>query len=205
MSSQSDEDVTRWVGRMKDGDAEAVQPLWERYYDRLVALARAKLQGLPRRAADEEDVVLSAFNSFWKAAQAGRFPKLEDRDDLWQLLVVITARKAVDLREHEGRDKRDWRRVQEAMAENPDASTADILSRVVTSAEPDPAFAAQVAEQSRELLSGLPDDQLRRIAVMKMEGHTNREISRDLGVAEATVERRLARIRRNWGEAVEPT
>lgn len=60
----------------------------------------------PRHAANEEDVALSAFASFCRAAEQGRFPSLSDRDDLWKLLVVLTARKAVDLKRHEGRAKR---------------------------------------------------------------------------------------------------
>ena len=57
---------------------------------------------MPRVAADEEDVALSAFDSFCRGAQRGRFPQLDDRDNLWRLLVVITSRKAVDLAQHEG-------------------------------------------------------------------------------------------------------
>src|SRR5262249_36398416 len=69
----------------------------------------------PRRAADEEDVALSALASFCRGAEQGRFPRLEDRDDLWALLVVIAARKAVDLRQREGRQKRGGGRGLEEM------------------------------------------------------------------------------------------
>src|SRR5215510_3530662 len=105
-------DTTHWLRLLQAGDREAIQKLWEGYYRRLVGLARKKLGELPRRAADEEDVVLSAFDSFCRGAEAGRFPRLEDRDDLWQVLVTITTRKAFDLVKHEGRDRRDWRRLQ---------------------------------------------------------------------------------------------
>jgi hypothetical protein len=63
------------------------------------------LQGNRPRAADEEDVALSAFHSFCRDAEAGRFPELGDRKDLWQILVMLTARKAWALIEHEGRQK----------------------------------------------------------------------------------------------------
>jgi WD40 repeat protein len=82
--------VTHWLGLLRAGDAVAAQPLWEGYFRRLVGLARARLQGVPRRAADEEDVALSAFDSFCQGAQAGRFPRLADRDDLWQVLRADT-------------------------------------------------------------------------------------------------------------------
>src|SRR5947209_7211625 len=94
--------VTRWIDLLKDGDTAAARPLWEAYYRRLVTLARARLRGLPLRSADEEDVALSSFDSFCRGAEQGRFPRLEDRDDLWQLLVVITVRKAYDLARYEG-------------------------------------------------------------------------------------------------------
>jgi hypothetical protein len=83
--------VTQWVNRLQAGDRAAAQKLWEGYFQRLVRLARQKLRGTPRRARDEEDVALSAFDSFCRGAEAGRFPRLGDRADLWQLLVVITA------------------------------------------------------------------------------------------------------------------
>ncbi len=88
------DDVTRWIRRLADGDELAAQRIWERYFEDLTRLARKRLAGLPRRAADEEDVALSAMNSFYRGALAGRFPQLSDREDLWKLLVTITARKA---------------------------------------------------------------------------------------------------------------
>jgi DNA-directed RNA polymerase specialized sigma24 family protein len=90
-----DGSVSRWLAVPKNGDAAAAQPLWERYHRRIVTLARRKLQSA-RRSADEEDVVQSAFHSFFRGVIAGRFPRLDDRDDLWRLLVVITAREALD-------------------------------------------------------------------------------------------------------------
>src|SRR5438094_451722 len=81
--------VTGWLGQMRQGEPDAVQRLWERYFVRLVGLARQRLRDAPRRAADEEDVALSAFDSFCRGAEAGRFPLLEDRDSLWRLLVVL--------------------------------------------------------------------------------------------------------------------
>jgi len=93
--------VTAWIGALKAGDHAAAQKLWERYYEQLVRLAREKLGGARRRAADEEDVVQSAFDSFCRGAGQGRFPQLRDRDNLWPLLIVITERKAFDLVQHE--------------------------------------------------------------------------------------------------------
>ena len=68
--------VSRLLDGLGVGDESAVQQLWQRYFHRLVALARQKLQSAPRRVGDEEDVALSAFASFCRAAEAGRFPQL---------------------------------------------------------------------------------------------------------------------------------
>jgi hypothetical protein len=62
--------VTQWIDRLEAGDPDAAQKLWERYFLRLVGLARKKLRAVPRRAADEEDVALSAFDHIW--GQEGR-------------------------------------------------------------------------------------------------------------------------------------
>jgi hypothetical protein len=89
--------VTHWIGDLKAGGDVAAQNLWERYFDKLVHLARNKLRTARRSAVeDEEDAALSAFDSFCRGATVGRFPRLNDRDDLWRLLVVLTVRKAYD-------------------------------------------------------------------------------------------------------------
>src|SRR5262245_685987 len=98
--------ITRWIAQLKTGDADAAQALWEKYFRRMVELAQQRLRHAPRRAADEEDVALSAFNSFCTRASAGLFPRLADRDNLWPLLVAITANKCVDLVRRENRQKR---------------------------------------------------------------------------------------------------
>ncbi len=191
--------ITGLINQLQLGDRATAQKLWQLYFHRLVGLARQKLGPLPRRAADEEDVALSAFDSFWRAAEQGRFPRLADRDDLWQLLVLITARKASDLREHEGRDKRDWRRLHQE-AEQPGSAPGGPLSALesLLGREPEPSFAAEVADQSRHLLQGLADDELRQIALAKMEGCTNEEIAGRLGSPLSTIERRLRLIRTRW-------
>jgi DNA-directed RNA polymerase specialized sigma24 family protein len=103
--------VTRWLGALKAGDPDAAQRLWERYFADLVRLARARLRRAPRAAEDEEDVALSAFDSFCTAATQRRFPRLDDRDDLWRVLVTLTERKAADLRRRRRRQKRGGGRV----------------------------------------------------------------------------------------------
>lgn len=194
--------VTQWLGRLKAGDRDAAQKLWEHYFEQLVRLARARLRGARRRAADEEDVALSALDSFCRGAAQGRFPDLHDRQGLWPLLVAITARKAIKLVQHERRQKRGGGAVRGdsalagAFGDPPDGSGWQaILGR-----EPSPAFACQVAEECRRLLQQLQDPQLRDVALWKMEGYTNLEIAGKLGCVRSTVERKLHVIRSIWGQ-----
>jgi len=184
-----DGSVTTWIRALSDGKGDVAQHLWERYFVRMVELARNKLRASVSRAADEEDVALSAFHSFYRAASEHRFPRLANRDDLWQVLVVLTARKAIDQRKYETRKKRT------------DAATRpldDAAIDTIVGTDPDPAFAAMVADEFRALLDKLEDDQLRQIAVRKLEGFTNDEIAADLGCTVRTVGRRLALIRDLW-------
>src|SRR4051812_21420646 len=105
--------VTLWLGALRAGDLDAAQPLWERYFAQLVRLARARLRAIPRAGADadEEDAALSAFDSFCDGAAHGRYPRLADRDELWRLLVVLTARKAAAQARRRRRLKRGGGRV----------------------------------------------------------------------------------------------
>lgn len=193
--------VTICIGDLAAGgpaDA-AAQLLWERYFERLVREARKVLR-LRRVAEDEEDAALSAFDSFCAGARQGRYPRLNDRDDLWRLLVVITKRKALDQIERQRRAKRGGGRVVDASALAGPGGEAGGLDQLV-GAGPSPEFAALVAEEYRLRLEALGDEGLRQIAVMRMEGHTDDEIAGRLGVTRRTIQRRLELIREEWRQA----
>jgi DNA-directed RNA polymerase specialized sigma24 family protein len=198
---QPEDSVTGWIGNAKAGDPLAVQILWERYFEQLLRVSRAKLGGMPRRVADEEDVVLSALNSFFEGAKKGRFPQLADRHDLWQLLVVITHRKAIDQIHHQHRQKRGGGHVrgESVWDGDPDAQGPPGIQQILDR-EPTPEFAAQFAEQLERLLAGLADDSLRRVAQLKLEGYTNGEIAGGLGCSLRSIERKLTLIRARWSQ-----
>jgi hypothetical protein len=103
---ESSSSVTQWLQTLQTGEDAAGRPLWDHYCTRLVNLARAKLRGAPRRAADEEDVALSVFDSLCRGIEERRICDLKGRDDLWRLLVVLTARKALRHVQYERRHKR---------------------------------------------------------------------------------------------------
>jgi DNA-directed RNA polymerase specialized sigma24 family protein len=188
----SDQPVTHLIQLLKEGDREAAQGLWEAYFQRLIGLARAQLARAPRTVADAEDVALSAFYSFYRRAGRGEFPRLEDRNDLWQLLFVLTVRKAINLVRYQGRKSRDSSRV--VNLSDLDGMDVDL----VIGREPSPELAAEMIEECRRLLDLLPDATLRSVAIWKMEGYTSGEIAARLGCIEKTVERKLRAIRGVW-------
>lgn len=187
--------VTRWITQLRAGDQAAADPLWNRYFERLVALARARLMKASRRAADEEDVALSAFHSFCRAAERGRFPKLDDREDLWRLLVCFITRKAAHFLRDRGRLKRRGRTGHE-LSRRDGNEKIDLES--IAAEEPSPDFVAEMADEYRRLMGRLGDETLRSVAVWKMEGYTNEEIADKLQCVARTVERKLRLIRAIW-------
>jgi DNA-directed RNA polymerase specialized sigma24 family protein len=191
--------VTTWIGMLELGDQVAAQLLWDRYFPRLIAVSRANLRGNPRRAADEEDIALSAMHTFFQAVSQGRIPQLDDRDDLWRALVLITAGKAVDQRRRDQSLKRGGGRHKEKRSTGRHDCQA-VEDAVGT--EPDPAFAALLADEFQTLMSRLSDDSLREIALFKLEGYTNEEIAARLACSLRTVKRRLSLIRRIWESTV---
>ena len=187
--SLSAESVTNWLHAFQAGDRQAVQQLWIRYFNRMVGLARLKLGDSPRAAADEEDVALSAFDSFCQGVEQGQFSRLHDRDDLWRILVVITVRKAVNLIQHEGRQKRGGDQVSQ---------TADEVLQGLLSREPSPAVTAAMNEECLRLFELLGDETLRKLVLLKLEGHTNTESAALLGRTRVTVQRMLLLIQQTW-------
>jgi DNA-directed RNA polymerase specialized sigma24 family protein len=184
-----DDPVTLWLGQLLGGDPAAARPLWDRYFHRLVGLARARLRNAPCRVADEEDLALSAFDSFCRNAERGRFPDLADRESLWRLLAAFTIRKVARYHRDRGRLKRGG---GVATEEHP-GGWDEAFGR-----EPDPALAAEVADECDRLLTALTDPELRRVAVLRMDGHSVDEVAVALGCAPRSVKRKLQLIRTIW-------
>jgi RNA polymerase sigma factor (sigma-70 family) len=178
----ADASVTEWIAGLKAGKAEAADRLWQRYFQRLVRLARKKLGSAPRRVADEEDVAAIVFRNLWQGAESGCFPELCNRENLWPLLVVLTTRRVQDLLRYQKR--------------RGDCDALQNLNQVIAE-EPTPEFAVMMSENVSRLFA-LLDPVQRQVAQGKLEGLGNAEIARQLGCSQRTVERKLNVIRRTW-------
>ncbi len=181
--------MTVFFTRLRTGDPGAATALWERFFPRLVALARKTLVGRPQRAADADDAALSAFASFCLRVQAGEFA-IQDRDDLWNLLGVITVNKARMQARREAADRRGGGRVlEEAALTRPDGSKLPLDEAASTTTNFD--------QHCEELLSQL-EPELRQIALLRLFGYRNREIAAMHACTERRIERKLNLIRLRW-------
>ena len=183
--------VSHWIDLVKDGDSVAANRIWQHYFDRLVRSVRGRLYGQNRAVSDEEDIVLSVFNSFYDAAEQGRFPDLSDRDNLWQLLLRMSARKVIDKRRHDRRQRRGGDMKLHSLDDGGDHET--VLEAVGD--EPSPEMVLMMQESVEQFFSHLGVGQLRELAGAKLEGHSNAELAVQFQCSERTIERRLHLIR----------
>lgn len=197
--SFSRQSVSYWIASLKEGDENAVQQLWNRYSTRLIELAQQRLRYSPKRMADEEDVALSVFHSLCQGATKGRFQNVTDRDDLWWLLLGITRDKTIDHNRREFAHKRGEGKIftESELGSNGEADSRFLLDQLIGD-EPTPDFVLALDEQFNHLLRILRDDDLRKIALLRIEGYTMQEIADQMGTALRTIERKTRLIRSRW-------
>jgi DNA-directed RNA polymerase specialized sigma24 family protein len=195
--------VTELLQQLQAGDSIAASRIWQRYITRLVIRARQRLKGTPRRAFDEDDVAITAFDAFLRGVADGRFKQLDNREDLWQVLVMLVGRQAIAFMRQELAEKRGTGKTRgESAFDDMDraGSTPPGLDQFV---DPDPAAVDQFTQSVRELLEVLSDDLLRQIAIAKLEGYSNQEIAQRLGISLRGVERKLQLIRQKWESEID--
>ncbi len=187
------------VERSDGGIVDAEILLWERYWRRLHGLARKQLGNSNRGAVNEEDVAISAFAEFCHQVQKDGFKQgIADREDLWQLLALMTKRKAID------QFRKERRFVSEYEPNHCPVDDSQQFNPLDTKAleKDSPSVIAQAKEELGRLLSLLPDEQARRIVCLRLEGYSNLEISAIEGCALRTVERRISSIKGLWSKEI---
>jgi RNA polymerase sigma factor (sigma-70 family) len=174
------------LARCVAGDSLAEAALFERYVVRLTLLARSRLSQRLASRVDPEDIVLSAYRSFFLAARQQRFD-LRHSGDLWRLLVKITLAKVVDQAEFHRAQRRTVEREQpQVSSEQPD-DWLTVLAR-----DPSPAEVAQAIEELERLLAALPPLG-GQVVQLRLQGYRQDEIAEQLHCAERTVRRWLER------------
>jgi DNA-directed RNA polymerase specialized sigma24 family protein len=190
-----DGSVTRLILDLRNGSDLAAEKLWYCFQHRLKALAGRKL-GRRGGIYESDDIAVDAFYSFLQRYRDGKFPSVENRDDVWRMMVVIVIRKAINAIKYASRKCR---------FAHPSDNTGGALDSG-TSANNSLLYSEALAQSGsavadvafEELLSTLKDQQLRNIAALKIYGFSNSEIAQEIGCSLATVERRLRVIRTLW-------
>lgn len=181
--------MTGWFHALKDGDQGAAASLWDRYFERVVRLAKHRL--IHDAAYDEEDLATSVLGALYNAAADGRYETLADRDELWALLLVLSQRKMIDRA----------RRMNAQRRTSTQISGANQLPvESLASSEATPELSATVKDECQHLLQLLGDETLQDIALLKLDGHTIPEIAAQLSLGQRTVSRKLLLIRKAWEE-----
>jgi RNA polymerase sigma-70 factor (ECF subfamily) len=178
------------MARLRAGDQDAAREVFERFVDKLIRLAKRRFDAVMRRKVDPEDVVQSAYKSFFHRHAAGKL-EVHDWGKLWSLLATITLRKCLDRVEYHRARCRDARR--EATARPEGEGTEPWWE--ATAQEPTPEQAAMLIETVEQLLRDLSEHE-RPIMELSLQGYTAQEISLQLGRAERSVRRLRERVRR---------
>jgi RNA polymerase sigma-70 factor (ECF subfamily) len=178
------------MARLRAGDEAAARDVFQRFVGKLVRLAHRQFDAALRRKVDPEDVVQSAYKSFFVRYGAGKL-EVHDWGNLWGLLTMITLRKCLDRVEYHRAECRDVRR--EAAA-HPGAAGAEPWWEAVAR-EPTPEEAAVLAETVAQLLRDLGEEE-RPVLEMSLQGYTTQEISERLGRPERSVRRLRERLRK---------
>ena len=168
------------------GDEVAAAAVFNRFVQRLIALARLQLDARLRQKIDPEDVLQSVFRSFFQRQADGQFT-LQGWDSLWSLLTVITVRKCRNVAEHFHAARRNVAR--EAAPEHSG------IGSVTLARDPTPSEVLMLAETVEELVRGLPERD-REILSLALQGYAADEISTQLQRPLRTVYRVLERIKK---------
>lgn len=185
--------ISEWIVGVKQRDERAAQQIWNRYYEKLVQLAKTKLQGVRFPTEDAEDVAAMAINEFYRGAQESRYPNVRDRKSLWPLLLKITADRAIDEYRKTRTQKKEWETRLVSIDNGPDSQIRNLA--VVISNSPTPEFTAMVREQLVRFI-GMLDPRSQKIVIARMAGYTRKEIAEHIKMTIATVDLELAVARK---------
>ncbi len=188
-ASPSDHSLLR---RYRGGSQDAATQLYLRYARRLQGLARAQISPELARRVDVDDVVQSAFGSFFRRAGSG-FYDAPVGDDLWRLFLVIALHKVRGQGAFHRAARRDVRRTQGLAAGTGEGEWE---------AEADTASYAFLDLAVREALGRLLPAH-RQMVELRVAGHTVEEIACQTARSKRTVERLLREARERLGELLE--
>ena len=185
MSEPRSEDL-ELLAAFKAGSESAARELFDKYCERLMKLARRRIGQRMTSRIDPEDVLQSAFRSFFGRVKNDEF-SFHGEDDLFKLLVRITVHKTLrQIAFH-----RAAKRNPELEAVN--AVDGDDLLALVAAPEPPPEVEIALLDEFESFMGQLPAFE-REVLALKLRGLSTVEIADQLGSYDRKVRRILERI-----------
>jgi RNA polymerase sigma factor (sigma-70 family) len=176
---------------LRKGDNRAANEIVHRFGDRLVWVARSRLDRVLARRLDPEDVVQSACRTVLMRLGDGRL-KVSDWNSLWRLLVCITVKKCAAHAAFHLAAKRDPRREVDLCA---DSDSGSEINFQLAADEPTPLEATIFVEAIEQLLDSFRDEKHWEIVSLRLQHYSPPEIALEVGVSERTVHRVLDRVK----------
>jgi RNA polymerase sigma-70 factor (ECF subfamily) len=167
---------------------DSIRADFEIFTRRLIGLARNHLHTRLQQKVDPEDVVQSAYKSFFLRYGEDALDT-QSVDSLWSLLSLITLRKCADRVRHYNADRRNVAREAGTQSSDHVESWREAIDR-----DPTPEEAAVLAETVEQVLADLAPPE-RPIVELSLQGYSTREVSDRLGRAERSVRRVRERVR----------
>lgn len=189
--------VSRHIRELKEGSAHAEERLFQQYISELTHLAVANMRrmlGEKAVALDPEIAAESALRSLLQRIKEGKEERLFDRNQLLGFLVARMKEKLIDQRRTDMAKKRGEGLVT--------AADSEVLS-AAKSLKPTPEDALRFQELFIHAMSALPNDDIRRIALLELEGYTDMEIGGIIGRSLRAVQLKLKLIRAIWQEQLD--
>lgn len=174
------------ANRYQAGDDDAARKLFDRYCEQLMRLSRRRIGQRMASRFDPEDVIQSAFRTFFVHLKDGDFA-FEQADDLYKLLVRLTVRKTLRRIQYHRAGKRD-----------PNAELAggnsenDPFDRVAGQ-EPTPDVAVAMVDELEAFMTRLTPFH-RSVLELKIQGFTSPEIAEKLQTYDRKVRRAIEAV-----------
>jgi DNA-directed RNA polymerase specialized sigma24 family protein len=200
--------VTRWISAMRQGDPEAIRRLVERYFGKLRKLSQERIRRGAPIFEDGEDIAIQVLTSVCQKVEEGKYPDLQNRDDLWYLMIFVAHRLVIDRRRSRKnlslQSPVDLEPIprEETLEGALEAIDNDMDTFLAEDAESDFQL-LEIIDCWQEMIRQIKDPVAKKVAQLKLEGHSNREIAALLDIVPRTVERKSELIEQRWAALYE--
>lgn len=187
--------VSGWIAQLRQGDPAAINNLVARYFGKIAQYAEGRLRRGIRVTDDGEDIALTVLQAIAKQVSNGRYPDLQDRDDLWFMMIVIAQHAVIDRQRVELRRSKSGAPIHNMtdLLQTYNVELDNFIGR-----EDSEARLLEIIDCWEELLRKLPDDRMRQVAQLKIQGLSNREVANELDLVPRTVDRKVNAISQLW-------